>query len=71
MRAGEDPTNTVPGNKMAREEGFKRLVTLLREMKSASIAHNASPSNTVAKKPIAPAVSCHDTTATKEMAAIM
>src|SRR6202045_2077865 len=39
MRAGEDPTNTVPGNKTAREEGFKRLVTLLREMKSASIAH--------------------------------
>src|SRR3984885_7114062 len=34
MRAGEDPTNTVPGNKTAREEAFKRLVTLLREMKS-------------------------------------
>jgi carboxymethylenebutenolidase len=71
MRAGEDPTNTVPGNKMAREEGFKRLVTLLREMKSASTAHNASPANTVAKKSIAAAVSCHDTAATKEMAAIM
>jgi carboxymethylenebutenolidase len=34
MRAGEDPTDTVPGNKTAREEAFKRLVTLLREMKS-------------------------------------
>jgi carboxymethylenebutenolidase len=29
MRAGEDPTNTVPGNKTAREEGFARLVKLL------------------------------------------
>jgi carboxymethylenebutenolidase len=29
MRAGEDPTNTVPGNKAAREQGFARLVKLL------------------------------------------
>jgi carboxymethylenebutenolidase len=29
MRAGEDPTNTVPGNKTAREQGFTRLVKLL------------------------------------------
>src|SRR6202041_3860118 len=34
MRAGEDPTNTVPGNKTAREQGFTRLVTLLKAMKS-------------------------------------
>ena len=32
MRAGEDPTNTVPGNKTAREQGFARLVTLLQGM---------------------------------------
>jgi carboxymethylenebutenolidase len=32
MRAGEDPTNTVPGNKTAREEGFARLVKLLNGM---------------------------------------
>jgi carboxymethylenebutenolidase len=32
MRAGEDPTNTVPGNKTAREEGFTRLVKLLKGM---------------------------------------
>ncbi len=32
MRAGEDPTNTVPGNKIAREEGFTRLVKLLKGM---------------------------------------
>ncbi len=33
MRAGEDPANTVPGNKTAREQGFTRLVTRLDEMK--------------------------------------
>jgi carboxymethylenebutenolidase len=32
MRAGEDPTNTVPGNKAAREQGFARLVKLLNGM---------------------------------------
>jgi len=32
MRAGEDPTNTVPGNKTAREQGFTRLVSLLKAM---------------------------------------
>jgi carboxymethylenebutenolidase len=32
MRAGEDPTNTVPGNKTAREQGFARLVKLLHAM---------------------------------------
>lgn len=32
MRAGEDPGNTVPGNKTARDEGFARLIKLLRQM---------------------------------------
>ncbi len=32
MRAGEDPGNTVPGNKTAREQGFARLVKLLKGM---------------------------------------
>ena len=32
MRAGEDPTNAVPGNKTAREQGFVRLVKLLNGM---------------------------------------
>ena len=32
MRAGEDPTNTVPGNKTAREQAFTRLVKLLQAM---------------------------------------
>jgi carboxymethylenebutenolidase len=32
MRAGEDPTNTVPENKTAREQGFARLMLLLQRM---------------------------------------
>lgn len=32
MRAGEDPSNTVPGNKTAREQGFTRLVSQLKAM---------------------------------------
>jgi carboxymethylenebutenolidase len=32
MRAGEDPTNSVPGNKTAREQGFARTVKLLNGM---------------------------------------
>jgi carboxymethylenebutenolidase len=32
MRAGEDPSNTVPGNKTARDEGFARLVKVLKAM---------------------------------------
>jgi carboxymethylenebutenolidase len=36
MRAGEDPANTVTANKTARDQGFARLVTLLKGMKSAT-----------------------------------
>jgi carboxymethylenebutenolidase len=32
MRAGEDPSNTNPANKMAREQGMTRLVSLIKEM---------------------------------------
>jgi carboxymethylenebutenolidase len=73
MRAGEDPNNTVPGNKTAREQGFTRLVTLIKEMKSAPVAANASHNKTVARKS-EPAASCHDENATseeKQTAAIM
>jgi carboxymethylenebutenolidase len=68
MRAGLDPGNTVPGNKKAREEAFTRLVSLLKEMKTASIP--ATSSKTLARKssPAKPTPSCHTTT---EMAAIM
>ena len=56
MRAGEDPGNTVPGNKTAREEGFARLVKLLNEMKSAPVA-----STLPAKSAGAEVSTCHDT----------
>jgi carboxymethylenebutenolidase len=32
MRAGEDPNDTVPGNKTARDQAFARLVNLLKGM---------------------------------------
>lgn len=35
MRAGEDPTNTNPANKTAREKAFPRLIKLLKEIKPA------------------------------------
>jgi carboxymethylenebutenolidase len=69
MRAGEDPTqptgNTTPemaaANKKAREEGFTRLVTLIKEMKSAPVASNSTHNKTVAtKKTSTPAIQCHD-----------
>jgi carboxymethylenebutenolidase len=58
MRAGEDPSNTVPGNKTAREQAFTRLVTLVKEMKTAPVAANVSRNKTVAQRS-QPATSCH------------
>jgi carboxymethylenebutenolidase len=59
MRAGEDPGDTVPGNKTAREQGFARLVKLLHEMKSAPQASlGAADSTTTAKAGTMP-VACH------------
>jgi carboxymethylenebutenolidase len=40
MRAGEDPGNTVAGNKTAREQGFARMVKLLKELKTVSLIDN-------------------------------
>ena len=54
MRAGEDPGNTVPGNKTARDEGFARLVKLLKEMKSAAAAGVSTGKAEVQ------ATACHD-----------
>jgi carboxymethylenebutenolidase len=59
MRAGEDPSNTNPANKTAREQGFARLVKLLHEMKSARATNeHAEPgsdtSRSLNRKP------CHD-----------
>ncbi|WP_183813086.1 dienelactone hydrolase family protein [Tunturibacter empetritectus] len=63
MRAGEDPGNTVPGNKTAREQAFTRLVTLIKEMKAAPVAANARRNKTVAQRS-QPAASCHANTDT-------
>jgi carboxymethylenebutenolidase len=60
MRAGEAP-DASPANKAAREQGFTRLVTLIKEMKSSPMAGNASHNKTVAtKKSASPAIQCHD-----------
>ncbi|WP_114211088.1 dienelactone hydrolase family protein [Acidisarcina polymorpha] len=81
MRAGEDPNNTVPGNKTAREQAFTRLVSLLQQMKSAPVASSSAASSlkegqredqsgTLAKS--APAiVACHDANSTRHAAASM
>ena len=74
MRAGEAP-DASPANKAARDQGFARLVTLVKEMKSSPMASNVTHNKTVAaKKSTTPAMSCHDekaTTTTAEIAAIM
>jgi carboxymethylenebutenolidase len=60
MRAGEAP-DASPANKAAREQGFTRLVTLVKEMKSAPVANIPAPNKTVAaKKSVTPAPQCHD-----------
>ena len=59
MRAGEDPGNTNPANKTAREQGFERLVKLLNEMKPAHAGMSAPSGGTTSQKPTSP--DCHDT----------
>ena len=62
MRAGEAP-DASPANKAAREQGFTRLVSLIKEMKSspmAAVAPRASNSlKATTVKPAAP-ILCHD-----------
>jgi carboxymethylenebutenolidase len=75
MRAGEAP-DASPANKAAREQGFTRLVSLIKEMKSSPMASNASHGNkaVAVKKSAGPAMSCHDeksTSTSTEMVAIM
>jgi carboxymethylenebutenolidase len=56
MRAGEDPSNTVPGNKTARDQGFARLVSLLKGMKSVASVEEPGRSRVAA----AATVLCHE-----------
>jgi carboxymethylenebutenolidase len=69
MRAGEDPTNTVPGNKTAREQGFARLVKLLNDLKSPSAAANNAPASALAKTSSPIKIICHDNSEPALMAA--
>ena len=69
MRAGEAP-DASPANKAARDQGFARIVSLVKEMKSAPTASIATHNKTVAaKKSTAPATQCHD--ASMQMAGSM
>lgn len=63
MRAGEDPGNTNPANKTAREQAFARLIKLLKELKSAKVAHIETGNSTHAQKTGGQAFSCHDSSA--------
>ncbi|QNI38140.1 dienelactone hydrolase family protein [Edaphobacter albus] len=62
MRAGEDPGNTNPANKTARDQAFERLTSLL---KSLPATHGSISSPRSSKKPsgekglAATTVSCH------------
>lgn len=58
MRAGEDPGNTNPANKTARDQAFARLIKLLNEMKPARPAGAASSRRVL--KPATPSTTCHD-----------
>jgi carboxymethylenebutenolidase len=60
MRAGEDPANTVPGNKTAREQGYARLVKLLKGLKSSSTIMPAKRRGELARKAAEPVVACHE-----------
>jgi len=71
MRAGEDPTNTVPGNKTAREQGFARLVKLLKGMKAAQAAANADQGSKITRGSGVLANSCHEARTGKNAAISM
>ncbi|AFL87902.1 dienelactone hydrolase-like enzyme [Terriglobus roseus DSM 18391] len=65
MRAGVDPTNTVDGNKTAREQGFARMKAELAKIDKmpAGKPHAALYSPVPRKKPVsakASAMQCHD-----------
>ena len=57
MRAGEDPSNTVPGNKTAREQSLTRLVGLLKNLQAPATAKIDVPDGKPSK---AATVSCHE-----------
>ena len=69
MRAGEDPGNTVPGNKTAREQAFERLVKLLHEMKAAPTASVGVPGVATTASAKQSEMECHDMSTSAAVAA--
>lgn len=67
MRAGEAP-DANPGNKKAREEGYARLLKLLKQVNSGPAPHTVAANRTPKSMPQAAAPLCHDAS---EVAAIM
>jgi len=62
MRAGEDPANTNPANKKARDEGFARLTKLLSELQApahSSLSTPASYHASAKKSSATQSPSCH------------
>jgi carboxymethylenebutenolidase len=60
MRAGEDPGDSNPANKTAREQAFARLVKLLKDMKPAHAANASFSGLTLAMKSPPCMRDCHD-----------
>ena len=61
MRAGEDPTDTVPGNKTAREQGFARLVKLIERGGGRACGRHAKAGCCAGKAEMASGtVKCHE-----------
>jgi carboxymethylenebutenolidase len=65
MRAGEDPSNTVPANKTAREQAFTRLVGLLKDLTAVAAAEVDVPDGKPSK---AAAMVCHEEAAARPAA---
>jgi carboxymethylenebutenolidase len=63
MRAGEDPGNTNPANKTARDQAFARLTKLLREMGPTKSAAVGASTPSLAQRPPANPPACHQAAA--------
>ena len=65
MRAGEDPTNSNPANKIAREQALARLVKLLKDLKPAPAGKTHGAVTTPAESKAA--ATCHDNSSAGSM----
>jgi carboxymethylenebutenolidase len=67
MRVGEDPSNTAPDNKTAREQALTRLVRLLKTLQPPATAQSDAPGVGPVKAKGAGAISCHDEAAARPL----